>query len=93
MTEATTETGLQLASSRKSKGSKAAAVLKLLSRTRGATVAELITESGWQAHTVRAHLSGLRKKHTISKEVRRSGEATYRVAAEQAEEADDEKVG
>jgi hypothetical protein len=75
------------------KGSKAASVMKLLSRTRGATMAELVTESGWQAHTVRAHLSGLRKKHALMKEMRRSGESFYRIEAEQPAKAVDEQLG
>jgi hypothetical protein len=74
------------------RGSKAAAVLKLISRTRGATMAELIAESGWQAHTVRAHLSGLRKKHVIMKETRRSGEATYRMTSDQAATVGDDQI-
>lgn len=74
------------------RGSKAAAVLKLISRTRGATMAELIAESGWQAHTVRAHLSGLRKKHSIMRETRRSGEATYRLTSDQSAEAGNDKI-
>jgi DNA-binding IclR family transcriptional regulator len=74
------------------RGAKAAAVLRLLTRNRGATMAELIAESGWQAHTVRAHLSGLRKKHTITKETRRTGEATWRLGSDQVVKASDDQV-
>jgi DNA-binding IclR family transcriptional regulator len=37
-------------------------VLTLLQREVGATLAELIEVTGWQAHTTRAALTGLRKK-------------------------------
>lgn len=47
-------------------GSKAATVIALLERGSGATSAELITATGWLPHTMRAALTGLRKKgHTI----------------------------
>lgn len=62
--------------------SKAAVVLKLLSRAKGATIAEVTEPTGWQPHSTRAYLSGLRKKGmTIVREQRRSGETTYRIEA------------
>ena len=39
-------------------GSKAAAILDLLKRAGGATLAELMRVTGWQAHSVRGFLSG-----------------------------------
>lgn len=60
--------------------SKSVAVMKLLSRARGATVAEVMTATGWQPHSVRAYLSGLRKGgRTLDKEERKSGETSYRL--------------
>lgn len=59
---------------------KSATVIKLLSRGRGATMAELGSATSWQPHSVRAFLSGLRKKGTIlAKEERRDGERSYRI--------------
>ncbi len=62
--------------------SKSAAVIKLLTRARGATIAEVQTATGWQPHSVRAYLSGLRKAgRTLEKEERKSGETSYRLLA------------
>jgi hypothetical protein len=55
---------------------------KLLARTRGATIAEIQTATGWQPHSARAFLSGLRKAGRILvKEERKSGETSYRLVA------------
>ena len=65
---------------------KSALVLKLLSRARGATLAELMEPTGWQPHSTRAHLSRLRSKGIIvTREQRKSGETAYRVVAGSAE--------
>ena len=40
-------------------------ILSLLQSPGGATTAEMIKASGWQAHSVRGFLSRLRQKHTI----------------------------
>jgi hypothetical protein len=60
---------------------KSGAVLALLQREEGATLAELIDATGWLPHTTRAALTGLRKKgHAIEKSKR--GDITcYEVAA------------
>ena len=48
--------------------SKVAAVLDLLRRADGATLAEMVAATGWLPHTTRAALTGLRKKgHAIAK--------------------------
>lgn len=74
---------------------KSAAVIKLLSRARGATVAEMQAATNWQPHSVRAYLSGLRKaSRTLDKDERKSGETSYRLVAEPAvkPDADDATV-
>jgi hypothetical protein len=53
---------------------KAAQVFKLLARSRGATLADLTAATSWQPHTVRAHLTRLRKSgHTLERLERKSG--------------------
>nr|WP_295662222.1 DUF3489 domain-containing protein [Polymorphobacter sp.] len=60
--------------------SKSDNVLKLLLRTKGATPVELIAATGWQPHSMRAFLSGLRKKgRTIVREERKGGGYAYRI--------------
>ena len=55
-------------------------VIELLRRPGGATLAEMTGATGWQPHTTRAALTGLRKKgHTIEKS-KRDGVTCYRIA-------------
>jgi DNA-binding MarR family transcriptional regulator len=50
---------------------KSATVLACLQREHGATLAELVAATGWQPHTTRAMLTGLRKKgHAIERRKR-----------------------
>lgn len=59
--------------------SKTAAVIALLTRVGGATLPDLIAETGWLPHTTRAALTGLRKKgHTIIRD-KREGVTCYRI--------------
>ncbi len=61
---------------------KSAAVTKLLSRNKGATLAEISGATGWQPHSCRAFLTGLRKKgKELIKEQRSDGSTTYRIVA------------
>ena len=65
-------------------GSKKAEVLDLLRRPTGATLAEIMTTTGWQAHTVRGFISGtLTNKMGLTVESRRGEDKvrTYRVAS------------
>ena len=64
-------------------GSKKAEVLELMRRAKGATLAEIMKATGWQAHTVRGFVSGtLVKKQGLKVESFRSEdkERTYRVS-------------
>lgn len=68
--------------------SKAATVIKLLGRACGATLGEIGSETGWQPHSTRAFLSGLRKKgDSIEREQRKSGESAYRIVKAKADPA------
>lgn len=59
---------------------KSVVVLKLLGRSKGATIEEMAEPAGWQPHSTRAFLSGLRKKGmTIAREPRKTGETAYRI--------------
>lgn len=65
--------------------SKSEGVIKLLRRAKGATLAEMQEATSWQPHSVRAFLSGLRKKGTaVTKEQRKSGETAYRIPGKAA---------
>ena len=60
---------------------KSVLVTKLLRRGKGATLPELQDATAWQPHSVRAFLSGLRKKgEVLVKEQRKSGDTAYRMA-------------
>lgn len=59
---------------------KTAAVIGLLSRKQGATLAEMVEATGWLPHTTRAALTGLRKKgHAITK-AKRCDATCYTIA-------------
>jgi len=62
---------------------KKAQILALLRRKRGASMRDLTAQTGWQAHSVRAALTGLRKRGAI---IERQSEATgsrYRIVIPQ----------
>lgn len=59
--------------------SKTATVITLLGRDTGATTAELIEATGWLPHTIRAALTGIRRKgHDISRG-KRDGATCYQI--------------
>ncbi len=64
--------------------SKTDTVLKLLGRSQGATIEQIGKVTGWQPHSVRAALSGLRKKgHDIAREKNAKDATVYRADASQ----------
>jgi hypothetical protein len=61
-----------------SPGTKQARLVDLLCQPCGQTIGDLASALGWQAHTVRAALTGLhRKGYTIGKAKSESGETVY----------------
>ena len=59
--------------------SKIDQVITLLRREQGATLPEMVAATGWQAHSTRAALTGLRKKgHTLAKD-KRDDVTCYRI--------------
>ncbi len=62
-------------------GTKSAAVIALLERESGATLAELVAATGWLPHTTRAALTGLRKKGHVIERSKRGEETCYRIVA------------
>ena len=68
-----------------SEGSKRAEVIALMRRSGGVTLPEIMTKTGWQAHTVRGFVSGtLIKKLGLKVESFKSdgAERTYRIASQ-----------
>lgn len=59
--------------------SKIAVVVSLLARTSGASLVELVAATGWQPHTTRAALTGLRKKGHDVTSVKADGVRTYQI--------------
>lgn len=63
---------------RPSAKTKTAKCLAQLQRRQGASIAELMKTMGWQAHSIRAALSGLRKQgHQISRSKNDRGVTRY----------------
>ena len=67
--------------SRATRQTKAGAILSQLRRPSGATVARLQKTTGWQPHSIRATLTGLRKQgHNVLRGKNAKGVTMYRVA-------------
>ncbi len=58
---------------------KIAKVIALLERDGGATLVELTKATGWQPHSARAALTGLRKKGLTILKSKRNEETCYRI--------------
>ncbi|MEP2103256.1 MAG: DUF3489 domain-containing protein [Parasphingorhabdus sp.] len=59
---------------------KSAKVITLLSRAKGATLDEICKATNWQQHSIRAFLTGLRKKgYVFAREQRGDDGTAYRI--------------
>ena len=63
-------------------GNKKAEVITMMKRAKGATLAEIMATTGWQAHTVRGFVSILGSKggEEIESPKNAAGERTYEIA-------------
>ena len=59
--------------------SKIAQVVIMLERPVGASLGDLAEQTGWQPHTTRAALTGLRKKGHVIAKASREGITIYRI--------------
>jgi hypothetical protein len=62
--------------------SKGAKILEMIARAKGATLAEIMKATEWQAHSVRGFISTAGKKHGVKIESAKNdaGERTYKIA-------------
>lgn len=58
---------------------KIATVIELLKRKNGADIDEIGKATGWQKHTVRAALTGLRKKGHVVERTKIDGASRYSI--------------
>lgn len=79
-----TGTRLQSKKTQRKRATKSEAVIALLSRSRGATIDEMMKATDWQSHSVRGFLAGTVKKkqgRTVTSEITDKGRV-YRIIAE-----------
>src|SRR6266851_5666807 len=62
--------------------SKGAKIIDMIGRAKGATLAEIMKATDWQAHSVRGFISTAAKKHSINIESSKNeaGDRVYRIA-------------
>ena len=73
-----------IAKSRKQASTKTAVITRLLSRAKGANMAELQTATGWQPHSIRSALSCLRKRGaTVNRSQSSKGISVYQIGVVQ----------
>jgi len=64
-------------------GTKLAAIIDAMRHPGGATIAQMMAGTGWQAHTVRGAISGMVKKrlgYEVITEKGADGQRAYRIA-------------
>jgi Protein of unknown function (DUF3489) len=73
---------MQASNSKAERTNKKTDVIALLKRAKGATLAEIMTTTGWQAHTVRGFVSihGSKGREKIESAKNDAGERMYRTA-------------
>lgn len=64
------------------KSTRTAQLRKLLTRKNGATIAQIQSAFGWQAHTARAAISGIRKSGEIVQRSDTAKEPVYRIVTD-----------
>jgi hypothetical protein len=71
-------------------GTKQALLVDLLRRREGGTIAEIQQATGWQAHTARAAITGLKKKSfRVTSAPRRDGVRAYRLTPKHTDHGGD----
>lgn len=76
--KSTSATSLPKRKSTKAPQSKKAVLQSLVERKHGATLQAMMDATGWQAHSVRSGLTGLRKAGvTLERRANRKGETVY----------------
>ena len=62
--------------------SKGAKILEMIARAKGATLAEIMKATDWQAHSVRGFISTAAKKHKVNIESSKNeaGDRVYKIA-------------
>ncbi len=63
-------------------GTKQALLIELLKRKRGATIAEARDATGWQSHSLRAAITGLRKQGFLIERSKNGEVSHYRIVAQ-----------
>ena len=76
------------------KGTKTERIIALLKRPSGATLKDIMAETGWQPHSVRGFISAQRSKRMgfRIKSFKRGGERVYRVARNSSHRNEKENV-
>ncbi len=63
-------------------GTKQALMIDLLKRKKGATIEKIVVATGWQVHSVRAAITGLRKQGFRVERSKKGEVSHYRIVAQ-----------